>query len=36
MSAAFVSGVVPFVLADILKLTLAAGIVPSLWRLIGR
>ncbi len=36
LSAAFVSGVLPFVLADVFKLALAAGIVPSLWRLIGR
>ena len=36
LSMAFASGVLPFVLADIFKLALAAGIVPSLWRLIGR
>lgn len=36
IGAAFASGVLPFVLADVFKLALAAGIVPSLWRLIGR
>ena len=33
---AFLSGVVPFVLADIAKLLLAAGILPGLWRVVGR
>ena len=36
VGAAFASGVLPFVLADVFKLVLAAGVVPSLWRLIGR
>jgi biotin transport system substrate-specific component len=36
LSAAFVTGVVPFLLADVTKLLLAAAIVPSLWRIIGR
>jgi biotin transport system substrate-specific component len=36
LRAAFMTGVVPFVLADIIKLLLAAAIVPSLWRIVGR
>jgi biotin transport system substrate-specific component len=36
VQAALVSGVVPFVLADLLKLLAAAGILPGLWRLFGR
>jgi biotin transport system substrate-specific component len=35
LSAALVSGVYPFVLADLAKLAAAAGITPGLWRLIG-
>jgi len=31
---AFASGVAPFVIADIVKLAAAAGIVPGLWRLV--
>jgi biotin transport system substrate-specific component len=33
---AVVTGVAPFVLADLTKLLLAAAIVPGLWRLVGR
>jgi biotin transport system substrate-specific component len=33
---AFMTGIVPFVLADVTKLLVAAGIVPSLWRIVGR
>ena len=33
--AALLTGVYPFVVADLLKLALAAGIVPGLWRLFG-
>jgi biotin transport system substrate-specific component len=36
LQAAFVSGVAPFALADATKLLLAAGIVPGLWRIVGR
>lgn len=35
LSAALAAGVYPFVLADIGKLIIAAGIVPGLWRLFG-
>jgi hypothetical protein len=30
------TGVVPFVLADVMKLLVAAAIVPGLWRVVGR
>jgi biotin transport system substrate-specific component len=33
---AFTTGVVPFVLADVTKLLIAAAIVPGLWRIVGR
>lgn len=33
---AVVAGVLPFVLADIVKLLAAAGILPALWRVVGR
>ena len=33
---ALLVGVVPFVVADVLKLVVAAGIVPGLWKLMGR
>ena len=33
---AIVTGVLPFVLPDAVKLVAAAGIVPSLWKLVGR
>jgi biotin transport system substrate-specific component len=35
LTAAFVAGVAPFILADLVKLAAAAGIVPGLWRLLG-
>lgn len=36
MEGAFINGVVPFVLADILKIALAALAVPAAWKLIER
>lgn len=36
IQAAFVAGVVPFVMADLLKLLAAAGILPGLWKVLGR
>jgi biotin transport system substrate-specific component len=36
ISAALAGGLYPFVLADILKVLVAAAIMPALWRLIGR
>jgi biotin transport system substrate-specific component len=36
MSAAFLTGVYPFVIPDLIKLAVAAGFVPALWRLLGR
>jgi biotin transport system substrate-specific component len=33
--AAFVAGVYPFVVPDLLKLLAAAGVLPGMWRLIG-
>jgi biotin transport system substrate-specific component len=36
LQAAFVSGVVPFVVADVFKIAAAAGTAPGLWRLVGR
>jgi biotin transport system substrate-specific component len=35
LAAAFATGVAPFVLADLVKLAAAAGVVPGLWRLLG-
>jgi biotin transport system substrate-specific component len=35
-TAALAAGVYPFVVADLIKLAAAAGIVPALWRLVGR
>jgi biotin transport system substrate-specific component len=35
MLAALMTGIVPFVLADLFKLLAAAGILPGLWRLLG-
>lgn len=32
---AFAAGIAPFVLADVLKIAVAAGVVPGLWRLVG-
>lgn len=36
LSAAFFAGVYPFVVPDLIKLAIAAGFVPALWRLLGR
>ena len=36
INAALYSGVYPFVLPDLVKVAAAAGIAPSLWRMIGR
>ena len=36
LQAALVSGVYPFVVADLVKLVAAAGILPGLWKLFGR
>ena len=35
ISAAIAAGVVPFVLPDILKLVVAAGVMPGLWKITG-
>jgi biotin transport system substrate-specific component len=34
LASAFATGVAPFVIADVVKLAAAAGIVPGLWRLV--
>jgi biotin transport system substrate-specific component len=36
MSAAFLTGLYPFIGPDLIKLAIAAGLVPALWRLFGR
>ena len=36
LPAALATGVYPFVLADLMKLVVAAGVLPGMWRLIGR
>ena len=36
LSASLLTGVYPFIVPDLLKLTIAAGLVPALWRLLGR
>jgi len=36
VSAAFFAGVYPFIVPDLIKLAIAAGFVPALWRLLGR
>jgi biotin transport system substrate-specific component len=36
LSAALATGVFPFVIPDLIKLAIAAGLVPALWRLVGR
>ena len=36
MQAALATGLYPFILPDVIKLALAAGLVPALWRLVGR
>jgi biotin transport system substrate-specific component len=36
LGAALATGVYPFVIPDLIKLAVAAGLVPTLWRLVGR
>jgi biotin transport system substrate-specific component len=36
LGVAVMTGVVPFILPDLIKLAVAAGFVPALWRLLGR
>jgi biotin transport system substrate-specific component len=36
LSAAFFTGIYPFIVPDLIKLSIAAGLVPALWRLLGR
>jgi biotin transport system substrate-specific component len=36
MSAAFLTGVYPFIAPDLIKLAIAAGLVPALWHLLGK
>jgi biotin transport system substrate-specific component len=36
LQSALATGLYPFILPDLVKLALAAGLVPALWRLIGR
>lgn len=36
LQAALIAGVYPFIIADVLKLVAAAGVLPGLWRLVGR
>jgi biotin transport system substrate-specific component len=36
LSAALATGLYPFLVADIVKLAIAAGLVPAVWRVIGR
>ena len=36
ISAAFFAGVYRFIIPDLIKLAIAAGLVPALWRLLGR
>ena len=36
LDAALLAGVYPFVVPDLIKLAIAAGFVPALWRLLGR
>ena len=36
LQAALVTGIYPFIVADVLKLIVAAGILPGFWRLLGR
>jgi biotin transport system substrate-specific component len=36
LSAALAAGLYPFLLADVVKIAAAAGVMPSLWRLLGR
>jgi biotin transport system substrate-specific component len=36
LRAAVANGVVPFVVADVMKVAVASGVMPGLWRLLGR
>ena len=36
MQAALATGLYPFLLPDMIKLAIAAGFVPALWRIVGR
>ena len=36
LNAAFLAGVYPFFVPDLVKLAIAAGLVPALWHLLGR
>jgi biotin transport system substrate-specific component len=36
LTAALATGLYPFLVADIVKLAIAAGLVPAVWRVIGR
>jgi biotin transport system substrate-specific component len=36
LQAALIAGVYPFIVADVLKLLAAAGVLPGLWKLFGR
>ena len=36
MSVALFTGIYPFIVPDLIKLAIAAGLVPALWRLFGR
>jgi len=36
MQAALATGLYPFIIPDVIKLLVAAGLVPALWRLVGR
>jgi biotin transport system substrate-specific component len=36
MSAALLTGLYPFIVPDLIKLAIAAGLVPVLWHLFGR
>lgn len=36
LQAAFFAGAYPFIVPDLIKLAIAAGFVPALWRLLGR
>ena len=36
LQSALATGLYPFILPDLVKLAVAAGLVPALWRVIGR
>jgi biotin transporter BioY len=36
LQSALATGLYPFVLPDLIKLAIAAGLVPALWRIVGR